>query len=208
MYSVELPSKKELLLVELPPRFRSQIWIKRGGYVVIDPSAFEGRENKLGGEIVNVVRDEKQWRKQAYWLVVCSEAGTQLTHQGLLNSQRSLHISRTVATKSRQWARCHQLKSRILASERGNYPHFQHMLQSRSSCSCSTGGLAFMKSSRLPTQTPSTCKATQPTTAIELMLVLGYTFHAHSCAAQTAYVATGCSPLAWRRKGVDQAIYA
>jgi len=86
LYSVELPSKKEPLLVELPPRFRSQIWIKRGGYVVIDASAFEGRENKLSGEIVNVVREEKQWRKQAYWLVVCSEAGTQLTHQGLLNS--------------------------------------------------------------------------------------------------------------------------
>ncbi|KAL9065845.1 MAG: hypothetical protein Q9161_007953 [Pseudevernia consocians] len=67
LYSVELRSGKEPLLVELPSRFRSQIWIKRGGYVVVDRSAFDDRENKLGGEIVNVVRDEKQWRKQAYW---------------------------------------------------------------------------------------------------------------------------------------------
>ena len=67
LYSVELPSAKQPLLVELPSRFRSQIWIKRGGYVVIDTSAFECRENKLDGEIVNVVRDEKEWRKKAYW---------------------------------------------------------------------------------------------------------------------------------------------
>ncbi|KAK4693234.1 putative RNA-binding protein EIF1AD, partial [Lecanoromycetidae sp. Uapishka_2] len=67
LYSVELPSEKELLLVELPSRFRSQIWIKRGGYVVVDMSAFDDRENKLGGEIVSVVRDEKRWRKQSYW---------------------------------------------------------------------------------------------------------------------------------------------
>lgn len=67
LYSVELPSGKESLLVELPARFRSTIWIKRGGYVVVDTNAFEDRENKLGGEIVNVVRSEKLWQKQAYW---------------------------------------------------------------------------------------------------------------------------------------------
>lgn len=67
LYLVELPSVKEPLLVELPSRFRSQIWIKRGGYVVVNTFAFEDRDNKLSGEIVNVVRDERQWRKQAYW---------------------------------------------------------------------------------------------------------------------------------------------
>ena len=66
LYSVELPNHTTLL-VELPSRFRSTIWIKRGGYVVVDTTAFEDRANKLDGEIVNVVRDEKQWRKQAYW---------------------------------------------------------------------------------------------------------------------------------------------
>ena len=69
LYLVQLPDGKDTLLVELPSRFRSQIWIKRGGYVMVDLSAFEERDNKLDGEIVNVVRDEKTWRKQAWWSV-------------------------------------------------------------------------------------------------------------------------------------------
>lgn len=70
LYSVELLPGDKSLLVELPSRFRSQIWIKRGGYVVVDTSVFEDRDNKLDGEIVNVVREEKQWRKQGYWSVI------------------------------------------------------------------------------------------------------------------------------------------
>ncbi|KAL9118198.1 MAG: hypothetical protein Q9187_005261 [Circinaria calcarea] len=66
LYIVELPNTKTLL-VELPPRFRSTIWIKRGGFLLIDTTAFEDRENKLDGEVINVIREEKQWRKQAYW---------------------------------------------------------------------------------------------------------------------------------------------
>jgi probable RNA-binding protein EIF1AD len=66
LYSVELPSAKTLL-VELPSRFRSTIWLKRGGFVVVDTKALADRDNKLDGEIVNVVRDERQWRKQGYW---------------------------------------------------------------------------------------------------------------------------------------------
>ncbi|KAH0541278.1 hypothetical protein FGG08_004202 [Glutinoglossum americanum] len=66
LYSVELPSGKTLL-VELPPRFRNTIWIKRGGYVLIDTNSSEVRDNKLNGDIVNVVRDEKDWRKETYW---------------------------------------------------------------------------------------------------------------------------------------------
>ena len=68
LYVVEQPDNKKLL-VELPSRFRSTIWMKRGGFVLVDTTAFEDRENKLDGEIVNIVRDDKQWRKQAYWLV-------------------------------------------------------------------------------------------------------------------------------------------
>ncbi|KAI4204222.1 MAG: hypothetical protein LQ346_001637 [Caloplaca aetnensis] len=75
LYSVELPSRKEPLLVELPSRFRSQIWMKRGGYVVVDTTAFADRDNKLDGEIVNVVRDEREWRKQSYWSVHSSVGG-------------------------------------------------------------------------------------------------------------------------------------
>lgn len=57
------------ILVELNPRFRSTIWLKRGSYVLVDTSPHLERGNKLKGEIVNVVRDEKEWRKAAYWYV-------------------------------------------------------------------------------------------------------------------------------------------
>lgn len=67
LYSVHTPSKSEPLLVELPSRFRSQIWIKRGGYVVVNTLAFDDRDNKLDGEIANIVRNEREWRKYSYW---------------------------------------------------------------------------------------------------------------------------------------------
>ena len=66
LYSVELPTVKSVL-VELPAKFRSTIWLKRGGFVVIDTTTLADRDNKLGGEIVNVVRDERRWRKESYW---------------------------------------------------------------------------------------------------------------------------------------------
>lgn len=66
LYNVELPDQK-VLLVELEARFRSSIWLKRGGFVLIDTNTFADRENKIEGQIVNVVRDEKAWRKAAFW---------------------------------------------------------------------------------------------------------------------------------------------
>ena len=60
------------MLVEMAARFRSAIWVRRGSFVVVDLGAFEGRANKLGGRIVNVVRDEKAWRKMGYWYVFTS----------------------------------------------------------------------------------------------------------------------------------------
>ncbi|OJD40530.1 eukaryotic translation initiation factor eif1a-like protein [Diplodia corticola] len=70
LYSVELPGDgdtKRTTLVELNARFRSTIWVKRGTYVVVDAGTLAERDNKLGGEIINVVRDEKAWRKMSYW---------------------------------------------------------------------------------------------------------------------------------------------
>jgi probable RNA-binding protein EIF1AD len=55
------------LLVELPAQFRSKFWIKRGGYVLVNKVAFAERENKLDGEIVNLVGEERIWRKLNYW---------------------------------------------------------------------------------------------------------------------------------------------
>lgn len=66
LYQLELPSR-ETLLAELPSRFRSTIWLKRGSYVVVDVTALATRDNKLGGEIVNIVGDQKAWRKMHYW---------------------------------------------------------------------------------------------------------------------------------------------
>lgn len=66
LYSCTLPNQKTIL-VELEARFRNVIWIKRGGYVLIDRKDADVRQNKIDGEIVNVVRDERAWRKQSYW---------------------------------------------------------------------------------------------------------------------------------------------
>lgn len=66
LYQLELASGEEIL-AELASRFRSTIWIKRGTFVLVDTSALAERDNKLDGEIINVVRDEKVWRKMAYW---------------------------------------------------------------------------------------------------------------------------------------------
>ena len=64
LYTVELPSKSELL-VELPMKFRNAVWVRRGGFVLIDT---EGHTNGKGnGEIMDVVRDEKVWRRLDYW---------------------------------------------------------------------------------------------------------------------------------------------
>jgi len=65
LYSVQTPDGTNLL-VELVAKFRGTIFVRRGGYVLVDSSA-TGRENKIQGEIVNIVRDERTWRKQSYW---------------------------------------------------------------------------------------------------------------------------------------------
>ena len=87
LYHVELPST-EKILVELPARFRNAIWIKKGGFVVVDTSTMGERENKIAGEIVNIVRNEKEWRKKAYWyastiLRICAIKEQSLTHSSL-----------------------------------------------------------------------------------------------------------------------------
>lgn len=67
-YTCILPNTKTAL-VELAQRFRNTIWIKRGGFVVLDLTPSEERKtnNRVEGEIINVVRDEKEWRKMPYW---------------------------------------------------------------------------------------------------------------------------------------------
>ena len=66
LYRVELPSKSELL-VELPMRFRNSAWVRRGGFVLVDTEGY--MDGKVGGEIKEVIRDEKAWRKMTYWYI-------------------------------------------------------------------------------------------------------------------------------------------
>jgi probable RNA-binding protein EIF1AD len=61
-------SKPAELLVELSSKFRRSVYLRRGGYVLVDQDALNtDRDNKLRGVIVGVVMDEKQWRKMSYW---------------------------------------------------------------------------------------------------------------------------------------------
>ncbi|KAI8641447.1 hypothetical protein BD408DRAFT_418055 [Parasitella parasitica] len=43
----------EKKLVTLPPRFRNLVWLKRGHYVIVDPTV--GVSEKVAGEIVSVL---------------------------------------------------------------------------------------------------------------------------------------------------------
>jgi len=58
---------ENFLLVELAQRFRNAIWVKRGTFVIVDTTTLADRDNKIQGEIVNVVREEKAWMKMKYW---------------------------------------------------------------------------------------------------------------------------------------------
>lgn len=68
LYTCELPNGKTAI-VELEPKFRNTIFIRRGGYVLVDLESAEERlkTSKTMGEIINIVRDEKAWRKLPYW---------------------------------------------------------------------------------------------------------------------------------------------
>lgn len=66
LYSCSLPDNRTVL-VELAARFRNTIWIKRGGFVLIDLTLTSDHKGKVEGEIINVVREEREWRKQSYW---------------------------------------------------------------------------------------------------------------------------------------------
>lgn len=117
IYLVEYSDKTQAL-VELPSRFRSTIWIKRGSYVVVDTKVSDERDNKIGGEIVNIVRDEKAWRKAPFWYDSCIYSSTQdssmitelidiLSTTGQKNSSNSQWPPPTPMMKrNRELARC------------------------------------------------------------------------------------------------------
>ena len=66
LYTCEMPNKKPVVL-ELAQRFRNTIWIKRGGFVLAEGYPVDTQDSRAIGEIINVVRDEKAWRRMSYW---------------------------------------------------------------------------------------------------------------------------------------------
>lgn len=66
LFACELPNKKPVVL-ELAQRFRNTIWIKRGGFVLAERYAADSENSRAQGEIINIVRGEKEWRKMSYW---------------------------------------------------------------------------------------------------------------------------------------------
>ncbi|KAJ4289521.1 hypothetical protein N0V88_007004 [Collariella sp. IMI 366227] len=69
LYTVEFPNGKTGS-VELDPKFRNTIFIRRSGYVLVDLESAEERAktgSKVVGDIINIVRDEREWRKRSYW---------------------------------------------------------------------------------------------------------------------------------------------
>lgn len=69
LYSCSLPDNRTVL-VELASQFRNTIWLRRGGFVLVDLIPVKDQRGKVEGEIVNVVREEREWRKQSYWSVL------------------------------------------------------------------------------------------------------------------------------------------
>lgn len=67
----------------------------------------------------------------------------------------------------------------------------------------------FLTTSLYPLKnTPKTWTASDNTTTVELVFVLGKTFQAHSCSAHKAYIRIGWRPARQRRNGVAHARYA
>lgn len=109
LYSCSLPKQEKNHLVELPSRFRNTIWLKRGSYVLIDTKEANNRQNKINGEIINILRDEHIWRKQTYWCF------NPLIHQPYLandccigprNLPKLLTILLIQVLMNRIWAKC------------------------------------------------------------------------------------------------------
>lgn len=176
LYNAELPNKKPIL-VELEPKFRSTIWIKRGSYVLVDMEALADRENKLDGEITNVVRDEKAWRKMGYWYVYKNAwVYTECLYSNI-DTRQAERIRKEVVLRRQRRRGIHGWKDAAHGLGRGVAPAY-------SACSCSPTTLPFASTAstslRVPHHTPNTVVARTPTTVAELAGVLGYTFHAHS----------------------------
>ncbi|KAF8938542.1 putative RNA-binding protein eif1ad [Haplosporangium gracile] len=67
VHEVQFSDNQELL-VNLPPKFRSLVWVKRGSYVIIEPAEEEDK-TKVGGDIVAILFPDhiKTYKQQGIW---------------------------------------------------------------------------------------------------------------------------------------------
>ncbi|OAA80143.1 Nucleic acid-binding, OB-fold-like protein [Akanthomyces lecanii RCEF 1005] len=66
LFLCALPGQ-ETLVLELAQKFRNTIWIKRGGFALAERYEDGATDTRAQGEIINIVRGEKEWRKMPYW---------------------------------------------------------------------------------------------------------------------------------------------
>lgn len=62
--------ENQTIIASMPPKFRNTIFVKRGGYVLIDLYTTEQGEestNRAHGELSNIVTDKKGWQSNYYW---------------------------------------------------------------------------------------------------------------------------------------------
>lgn len=64
------------IVVLMPPKFRNTVFVKRGGLVVVDlyePNEIDPKQEHILGDISNIVRNQKDWQKMAYFPVEFKE---------------------------------------------------------------------------------------------------------------------------------------
>ncbi|KAG0328901.1 hypothetical protein BG004_002450 [Podila humilis] len=68
IHEVQFSNSEEGILVNLPPKFRSLVWVKRGSYVIIEP-AEEEEKSKVAGDISAVLFPDhiKHYKQQGIW---------------------------------------------------------------------------------------------------------------------------------------------
>lgn len=71
LYEVSVPESHQskapepVLLVSMPPKFRNTVFVKRGGFVVVE--LYDDIDSKVHGEISYIVTDKREWQRYPYW---------------------------------------------------------------------------------------------------------------------------------------------
>lgn len=94
-WECELPSK-ETVLVQLQAKLHNNVWVRRGGFVLVEAYPEGEATGKVAGEIVNVVLDEKKWRKMAYWWVLLGDADANGDREGDANWWQAERVPRKI----------------------------------------------------------------------------------------------------------------